>query len=95
MLSLKTRDYLGKQITGLVARLLPCGEISLHEITAVSADLHSRERSLQQFLEIATSQIMFHEYVNFSAHFLNFCNLSVHAYIIPFSRTFMISDKVD
>lgn len=71
MLSSKVRDYLGKKITGLVARLLPCEEISLHDTTAVSADLYARERSVQQFLEIATSQMMFHEYVDFSAHFLN------------------------
>ncbi|VDK74291.1 unnamed protein product [Litomosoides sigmodontis] len=61
MLSSKARDYLGKKITGLVARLLPCEEISLHDTTAVSSDLCARERSVQQFLEIATSQMMFHE----------------------------------
>uniref|UniRef100_A0A0R3S4X7 PAZ domain-containing protein n=1 Tax=Elaeophora elaphi TaxID=1147741 RepID=A0A0R3S4X7_9BILA len=61
MLPPETRDYLGKQITRLVARLLPCEEISMHETTAVSADLHARERSLQQFLEIATSQMMIYE----------------------------------
>ncbi|KAL3994832.1 Piwi domain family protein [Acanthocheilonema viteae] len=61
MLSPETRDYLSKRITGLVARLLPCEEISLHKITAVAADLYARERSLQQFLEIVTSQMMFHE----------------------------------
>lgn len=70
MLSSKTRDFLSKRITGVVARLLPCEEISLHQTTAISVDLCARERSLQQFLEIATSQMMFHEYVNFLFIFL-------------------------
>uniref|UniRef100_A0A1I7VX68 Piwi domain-containing protein n=1 Tax=Loa loa TaxID=7209 RepID=A0A1I7VX68_LOALO len=57
----ETRNFLSKRITGLVARLLPCEEISLHQTTAISANLYARERSLQQFLEIATSQMMFNE----------------------------------
>ncbi|KAM3719351.1 Uncharacterized protein ACO02O_11234 [Dirofilaria immitis] len=61
MLSSETRDFLGKRITGLVARILPCEEIILHQTMAVSSDLYARERSLQQFLEIVTSQMMFHE----------------------------------
>uniref|UniRef100_A0A8R1XN14 Piwi domain-containing protein n=1 Tax=Onchocerca volvulus TaxID=6282 RepID=A0A8R1XN14_ONCVO len=61
LLSPETRDFLTKRISGLVARLLPCEEISLHHTTAISAGLYVRERSLQQFLEIATSQMMFHE----------------------------------
>ncbi|MCP9261745.1 hypothetical protein DINM_005076 [Dirofilaria immitis] len=55
------KRFLGKRITGLVARILPCEEIILHQTMAVSSDLYARERSLQQFLEIVTSQMMFHE----------------------------------
>ncbi|VIO94115.1 Uncharacterized protein BM_BM5200 [Brugia malayi] len=61
LLPQETREFLSKRIIGLVARLLPCEEINLHQTTAVSADLCARERSLQQFLEIATSQMMLHE----------------------------------
>lgn len=67
----ETREFLSKRIVGLVARLLPCEEISLHQTAAISANLCARERSLQQFLEIATSQMMFYEYVNFFDQFLD------------------------
>ncbi|VDN00082.1 unnamed protein product [Thelazia callipaeda] len=51
-----SRDFLGKQTVRLVARLLPCGEVFMHNKTVTETD---HNRSLLQFLEIATSQMMF------------------------------------
>ncbi|MFH4981531.1 hypothetical protein AB6A40_008240 [Gnathostoma spinigerum] len=51
-------EYLGNKSKGVTVSLLACEEIFLADTSAVSCRVDERERSAQQFLDIATTQKM-------------------------------------
>ncbi|VDM38893.1 unnamed protein product [Toxocara canis] len=64
-LSSNSRDFLGPKVMEVVAKLLACGEVFLKGSAAVDECITERERSLQQFLEVALNQKMFHNQEHF------------------------------
>ncbi|VDK59917.1 unnamed protein product [Anisakis simplex] len=61
-LSSNSRDFLGVKVVGIVAKLLACEEVYLRDFDeSISECIDERQRSLQQFLEVAINQKLYHD----------------------------------